>query len=307
MNAKLWQSRFREYMELRNWSERTIYAYTSEVRRFMRFLEERGIRMPNAINRDALEAYRAGLFEQQAAGHPVTVRTVAARLTAAKAFCRYLAHEQFILVDPGVDVELPRVPKLLPRPILTQAQVAALMETPDVGTPIGLRDRAALELLYATAIRNSELGALDCADIDLQARELRVRSGKGARERLVPLGEEAALWMDLYLRHGRDRLAGNIHETRVFVTWRGRPLTREDACRIVARAGEKTGLPRRITPHLIRHCCASHMLENGASVRHVQHLLGHECIESTVRYTHILIGDLREVHRRCHPRERRSV
>ncbi|MDI1252773.1 tyrosine-type recombinase/integrase [Thermomonas sp.] len=305
MNLKLWRSRFREYMEVRNWSPRTIQAYTGELRHLFDFLDERGIKAPNAITRDAMEAYRGWLFNQQTRGRNLKPRTVAARLTGAKAFCRFLAHEQFVLLDPGLDVELPRVPKLLPRPILTQDEVTSLLEATDVSTAIGMRDRAVLELFYSTALRNSELCDLHCADIDFEAHEVRVLGGKGSRQRVVPVGEEAALWLAMYLRRARPQLTSD-DEPRLFVTWRGRPLTRETAALVVTRAAEKAGV-KRITPHVLRHCCASHMLENGASVRHIQELLGHVSAESTIRYTHVMIDDLHEVHRRCHPREQRSA
>jgi site-specific recombinase XerD len=218
-------------------------------------------------------------------------------------FLRYLHEGRHILANPGFGVKLPRVPDKLPPPLPDEEQVVKLLEAPDVSTPVGVRDRAILELLYSSAMRNAELRALDVEHLDLVRAEVRIECGKGQKGRLLPLGESAARWLESYLRDGRPWLAREAETRALFLNGLGRRLSGELLADMVRERAEKARLPLKVTPHILRHCCATHMLARKAGLRHLQQLLGHASADSTRRYTRVEISDLREVHRRCHPRE----
>lgn len=303
MNTSAWRTRFEQYMTVRHWSPRTVEGYGEDLSRFFGFLEAEGITTVAAITPAVVEAYRIHLFYRTWKGRRLVANTQARGLSAVKAFARFLAEEQYVLTDPGQGVALPRLPRLLPRVLLTEDDVVQLLETPDVTTPLGLRDRAALEVLYGSAVRNSELRKLCLDDVSLRREELYIREGKGGKSRVVPLGEEACYWLGLWLDEGRPALVRPSTPQVVFLSWRGRGLTREGLSDLVVRNAQAAGLAEHVTPHLLRHCCATHMLARGAGLRHLQELLGHECAQTTQRYTRVDLSDLREVHRRCHPRE----
>lgn len=304
LNLELWRVRFREHLELRQCAARTVESYAGELRPLFAWLEGQGVEEPGAVTRDHLEGYRTHLFYLRTkAGEALSLQTQQARLTSVKAFFRFLLIDQYVLVDPAAALALPRVPRALPRALLTEGDVQNLLEAPDTATPLGLRDRAMLEVLYVTGIRNLELRGLRLDDVGLERAELRIARGKGNKSRMVPLGDEAVLWLDHFLREGRPQLVRDAAVRAVFLTWRGRPLTRETVAEIVLRCAVRAGLPP-VTPHQLRHCCATHMLRHGAGLRHLQELLGHASATTTQRYTRVELSDLRRVLRRCHPRER---
>ena len=306
MNVALWQHRWREYLSVRGYAQRTVDTYGAELKPFLGFLDSNGIAELSSVTRETLEAYRLHLFGLEGrTRRPLTLKTQAVRLGAVLSFFRFLYRERFLVVDPGREMELPRVPAALPPAVLTEAEVVRLVEAPPADTPAGLRDRAILEVLYSSGLRNSELSALTVDELDLERSQLRIVSGKGGKHRVVPLGEPAREAVEAYLRAGRPWLAKLPGQARVFVSARGRALTREALAVIVARAAVAAGLTQRVTPHLLRHACACHMLAHRASLRHIQELLGHASLNTTQRYTRLELSDLRKVHRRCHPRERR--
>ncbi|MGE0171115.1 tyrosine-type recombinase/integrase [Nocardioides sp.] len=302
MNVPLWLERFAEHLEMRNLSERTRESYRLEARAFLHFLADRAVDQPAAITRHEVEAYRVHLMRSRKPdGMPLTPATQSAKITGVQAFLRFLHQGHFVLVNPGRDLPRPRRPETLPRELLDEEQVLRLLEQPDTTRPLGLRDRAILEVLYSSAIRNTEMCLLTLEDLDLHRLELRIQHGKGRKPRVVPLGEPAAAWLEEYLRNGRPWLVREPN-TFVFLGWRGRGLSREDLAQAVRRQAEDAGLGR-VTPHVLRHCCATHMLRRQAGLRHLQKLLGHSSADTTQRYTRVEISDLREVHQRCHPRE----
>lgn len=303
MKVGLWCERFREHLQVLNRSQATVYGYGLEVQLFLGFLAERGLVDVAEISREEVNAYRLHLhYQRKPNGEPLAVSTQACKLSAVLSFLRYLYSEQFILSDPGKGVKLPKAPDLLPAALPTEEQVEQLLEIPDVETPLGLRDRAILEVLYSSALRNTELRELRLEDVDLHRLELRVRCGKGSKGRVLPLGEPAALWMEAYLVKSRPWLLRDDTEL-LFLNSLGRPLRRESLTDLVRLAAERAGLPMKVTPHTLRHCTATHMLARKAGLRQLQRLLGHANLSSTERYTRVEITDLREVFLRCHPRE----
>lgn len=305
LDLTLWQSRFGEYLQLRNFSPRTIQGYTTELRPLFDYLRECGVESLGAVGRDLVEGYRTHLFYAKTRrGQGLSLQTQCSRLQAVKAFFKFLARKQFVLVDAGALVELPRLPQRLPRVILTEAEVWALLGVPDILNPMGLRDRAALELLYGCGIRSTELCELELDALDFERKQVHVRLGKGQKDRMLPLGVEAEGWLRAYLHRGRPFLLARADEPRVFLSKSGGDLTRSDLAKVVRKTARAAGLQKQVSPHTLRHSCATHMLRHGAGLRHLQALLGHSSLNTTQRYTQLEITDLRRVLKRCHPRER---
>jgi integrase/recombinase XerD len=203
--------------------------------------------------------------------------------------------------NPASELELPRPETRLPVAGLTPAEVARLCAVPDLADPLGLRDRAMLETLYASGIRRAELARLECADVNLGRGTLTVRQGKGGKDRVVPLGARAAAWVARYLDEVRPRLMLEAREPGLFLTGYGEPFHPDVLTRMMTAWLKAAGLPGRGSCHLMRHTCATHMLENGADVRYIQQLLGHASLETTAIYTEVTINQLLAVHARCHP------
>jgi len=308
LDLALWQQRFREDLLMRNGSPVTARGYIYELARFFAFLEDERIDSLSDITRDVVEGYRRHIFYSRSQrGGPVSARTQSGRLSAVKAFLRYLARESYLLIDPGQGVDLPRGPRTLPRNIPNEQEVVRMVEAPNTATILGLRNRAILELLYASAIRNSELLALQVSDVRFDRTEVHVRLGKGAKDRILPIGQEAAHWILRYLREARPHLIGRPDETALFLSSKKNRLGTIGLIALVAAAGERAGIRQRMTPHALRHACATHMLERGAELRHLQEFLGHESPDPTQRYARVVISDLRAMHKRFHPRERRQT
>lgn len=304
MNLALWKTRFAEYLQVRQFSPRTVQTYAAELKPFFEFLEELAVPDLASVTRDVIEEYRTRLYYARHRGKKLCASTQALRLGAIKAFTRFLDRERFLLVDPGASVELPRAPRPSPPLLLSEDEVQLLLEAPDTRTRLGLRDRAILELLYGTGLRNTELRLLKLDELDLARREVRLLRGKGGKGRVIPLGDEAALWLERYLARSRPLLVRSSAETLVFLSERGLPMPRMTLGSVVRRAAQSAGMEKRVTVHLLRHCYATHMLKRGAGVRHVQVLLGHELLSTTQRYTQVEVSDLRVVVEQFHPRER---
>ncbi len=301
---KAQKQRFRQDLLMRGFSPRTADGYAAELVPLFEFLTERGVTQLPQVTRDDLESYRHHLFHGTFRGKRLGLGSQARRLAAVKSFFAFLTDQQALLVDPAAKLKRPRVPKTVPRVLLTEQETQSLMLGPDITTPLGIRNRAILELLYSTAIRNTELRSLELGEVDLERQELFVARGKGGKSRRLPLGEEAAAWLEDYLTSARPYLAGAASGDLVFLSSTGCRLDRGKLAELVRELAEDCGLEKSVTPHLLRHACATHMLRRGAGVRQLQVLLGHEDLSSTQRYTRIDIGDLHKVVTQYHPRER---
>jgi len=274
----------------------TLESYTRDIRQFCKYLNgwHAGESLL-AVRRGTIVAYM--IFMERSGK---SVATVARRLSALRCFYQWMHREGLVSEDPTVDLEAPRLQKKLPR-VMSVAEVERLLEQPDPSTPIGLRDRAMLELLYATGVRVSEIVYLDTQDVNWELSYIRCR-GKGGKERVVPFGSVAQLWLERYLRHARPRLARSGHDPALFLNHQGKRLTRQGFWKIVKKYARQAGISRAIAPHSLRHSFATHLLENGADLRAVQEMLGHADISTTQIYTHITRTRLREVYARAHPR-----
>lgn len=250
----------------------------------------------------SLEAAReSDLLGYIAARHGSTRATTAnRRLTVFRRFFRWALRERLVAADPTLKLLPARQPLRVPK-TLSEAQVESLLGAPDVASPLGLRDRAMLELMYASGLRVSELVGLRTVQLGLAEGVLRV-TGKGARERLVPFGEEARAWLERWIDSGRPTLLGARASDALFVTVRAAPMTRQMFWQLVKRHALHAGIAAPLTPHTLRHAFATHLLNHGADLRAVQMLLGHADIATTTIYTHVARERLRQLHARHHPR-----
>jgi integrase/recombinase XerD len=281
-------------------AKNTLAAYRSDLALFAAWLAPRGKGLADAAEVD-INDYLAHLHARPERIKPASQRRLH---SALKRFYRWLIERGRIAADPLLNVERPMRAERFPK-TLSEAQVEALLDAPDTGTPLGLRDRALLELLYATGLRVSELVGLKLFELSLQDGVVRTL-GKGAKERLVPLGEFAADWLRRYLAAARAELLKGRSSDHVFVTARARGsggMTRQMAWTLLKKYATLAGIPReRISPHVLRHAFATHLLNHGADLRAVQMLLGHADISTTQVYTHVARERLKQLHRQHHPR-----
>jgi integrase/recombinase XerD len=283
-------------------AEKTAKDLLRRARLFFGWLEERGTSLVEARTAD-LEAYQQHVCAlRQKDGTPYSIPEQTHRIASVKKLFRFLYRRGYVLSDPSGAVEYPRPEKRLPRGILTRDEARKLVEAPDTQTPLGLRDRAILEVFYGTGIRAGELAKLKTTDVDVEDRILRVVLGKGAKDRNVPLTRAAAEATEAYLVEGRPRLRGAMKARWLFLAVRGGRLYDSLLNEVVQGAAKKAGIEKHVTCHTLRHSVATHLLKGGADIRHIQALLGHACLSSTERYTHVEISDLTRVVKRAHPR-----
>jgi integrase/recombinase XerD len=298
--------KFIEYLKVNGFAERSIPGYAHNVKLFLDYLKSLGINNITAADRRVLADYQTKVYLETHRGKPLAPFTQQFRIVSLRAFYRYLLKAGAVLYDPTADLTLPQPPNQLPKGILSKKEIGDLFSSPDLETPLGVRDRAILELLYSTGIRASELCNLVLNDLNLCDRELRINQGKGRKDRIVPLGELACDFLEIYLREARPKLAAS-DQTLLFVSKSGRRLTRGSLEDLVQKHAQKAGLKKKLSPHSLRHTCATHLLKGKADIRQIQKLLGHSTIESTQVYTRVEITDLKQVLKRCHPRERREI
>jgi integrase/recombinase XerD len=273
----------------------TLASYRRDLKAFGRWLEKERARALSAAVAGDIEAYLAWRF-----AHHAQPRSAARYTSALKRCYRYLLRENLIAADPTLNLDSPKLPRALPK-TLTEADVERLLDSSDVDTPLGLRDRAMLETLYATGLRVSELVGLKLTAVNLNDGVLRV-TGKGNKDRLVPLGEEAVSWLQRYLAEARPALMGNALSDALFVTARGDGMTRQAFWYLIKRRAQAAGITRPLSPHTLRHAFATHLLNHGADLRVVQMLLGHSDISTTQIYTHVARERLKQLHASHHPR-----
>jgi integrase/recombinase XerD len=294
-----------EALLVAGYSADTVRGRRIALRRFIAWCDERGLADPREITKPILERYQRHLFHyRKPNGAPLAIGSQFGCLTPLRTWFKWLAQDASppwrILLNPAIDLPLPHLPRLLPRALLGVAEVEAILAAADPASPEGLRDRAMLEVLYSTGLRRTELANLRRYDADLARLVVFVREGKGRKDRVVPLGERAALWLDKYLVESRPRLLGGGSEV-LFVTDWGEPVSPEFVADAVRRAKERAGIAKPGATHLLRHACATHMLDNGADVRFIQAMLGHASLATTERYTHVAISKLQQVHAATHP------
>ena len=276
-------------------SRNTLESYRRDLRLFSAWLSaERGNTLLQAQRVDLLD-YLAYKYQRKA-----KPRSAARLLSSLKRFYRFLLRENRIQADPTLQVESPKLPRSLPK-ILTEEDVDSLLAAPNVETPLGLRDKSMLETLYASGLRVSELVTMKLAQLSQDMGVVRV-VGKGSKERLVPVGEEALTWIRRYMDNARPEILAGRQVDALFVTLRGASMTRQAFWYLVRRYAEQAGIRKGISPHTLRHAFATHLLNHGADLRVVQMLLGHADISTTQIYTHVARERLKQLHAKHHPR-----
>lgn len=288
----------------KDYAARTVDTYGPHLATFRVWADEHQITDCRDIDVEILRAYQGDVATRVSQyNRPLSLSTQAALLGVVKGFCAFLAARNVLLMNPALNLELPRTRRHgLPHGLPTPAEVARIIEVPDTRTATGLRDRAVLEVLYSTAIRSAELRALRVYDVDLGEGTLTIFHGKGRKDRVVPLSRKARYWLEAYLTRVRPLWARAKTAPILFLTTCGNPINGRNLNTMLKKAARKARVNKRVTAHTYRHACASHMLKNGADIRYIQKLLGHRSLLSTQIYTHLEIQDLKRIHRKCHPR-----
>jgi len=276
-------------------SRNTIEAYHRDLTRFLFYLKGKGIEDPAKVEKLDIQAFLLALKRDR-----LSARTIARNLVALRTFFRYLIEEALLKKNPVEELESPRLARKLPE-ILSPAEVERLLQQPESQTLLGGRDRAMLEVLYAGGMRVSELVKLTLNQVNLEGGYI-LLYGKGSKERVVPIGQEALKWVIRYLNTIRPSLLKGKESPYLFVNRSGKPLSRQRFWQTLQVYGRRAGIGKKITPHLLRHSFASHLLEGGADLRSVQVMLGHSDISTTQIYTHVTGERLKKIHQRYHPR-----
>ena len=283
-----------------------LSPYTAGIRgraldAFIRWADERGLGRPQDVTRPILQRYQRFLFHyRKSDGAPLAYSTQATLLNPVRAFFKWLTVENHLLYNPAADLEVPRVPRQLPKVLLTVADVEKVLAQPDVTTPMGLRNRAMLETLYSTGIRRLELARLKLYDVDTERGTVMVRQGKGRKDRVVPIGERACRWIDRYVAEVRPQLVREPDEAWLYVTDYGEAFEKNRLGDMVKRYMRLAGFEHGAC-HAFRHAMATHMLEAGCDIRYIQAMLGHSELSTTEIYTQVSIGKLKEIHAATHP------
>ena len=277
-------------------SRNTLESYRRDLSKFADWLRvQRSVQILETTHAD-IQGFLAHLFTQQKAKATSASRAI----SSLKRLFRYLLRQNKITIDPTLQIATPKLPRTLPKS-LTEEDVELLLNTPDVNTPLGMRDRTMFEVLYATGLRVSELVSLSVAQVSLDMGVVRVM-GKGSKERLVPLGEEALDWLQKYLKEMRPVLLSSRLSDAMFVTQRGEAMTRQMFWYLIKKHAKHGGIHKPLSPHTLRHAFATHLLNHGADLRVVQMLLGHSDISTTQIYTHVARERLKALHAKHHPR-----
>lgn len=301
-----WDARLDQYSEalrVRAFSEITIRMARCYVGQLARWCEERGVLRPSEVTRNILERYQRHVFYMV---NPRTQKHYAlagqlSRLSAIRAFFKWLVRQHLVLYNAAADIELPRPDRTIPRRVLSAQEADKVLTQPDTRTLEGLRDRAILETFYSSGVRRSELLNLDVDDVDLERGVAVIRLGKGRKDRMVPLGARACEWIRLYVYEGRLRLVSGRTGKELFLTRLGARMSKTFVTHMVKTYLESSGVGKGGACHLFRHTCATLMLEGGADIRYIQVLLGHSSLDSTQIYTRVAITKLKEIHTLTHP------
>ena len=276
-------------------SSNTVAAYQRDLAKFNMFVQKRKLTV-ESVSRDDLVDFLAGLYREK-----LESRTVARQLVSLRNFFRFAQIQELITVDPSLNLESPKIRRTLPG-YLKLEEVDRLLTQPDAKTALGLRDRAMLEVLYSTGLRVSELIGLRVTDLDAKVGCIRC-IGKGDKERIVPAGRKALSLVEKYLRDARPKLLGKgVSSQSLFVNRNGNSLSRVGVWKILSAYGRRAGLRVALTPHMLRHSFATHLLERGADLRSVQLMLGHADISTTQIYTHVVEERLKQIYKAHHPR-----
>jgi len=295
--------RYLDWMRVMNFCATTLRARTSQLNAFAAWCGARGLTQPRQTTKTIIELYQRHIAGARSNGARVRLSTCAqlGRLSAVRGFFKWLARKRKIRFSPAADIDLPRMEQRLPKNVLSHGQIERILSLPDVTCPLGLRDRAMLETFYSTGLRRSELTAVSLDELFPERGLLIVNQGKGKKDRVVPIGTRALLWIDRYLSKARPLLVGRKKREKLFVSVRGEAISPTAVSIMVRDYLNQAGIRTRGACHMFRHSMATAMLENGADIRYIQEMLGHADLKTTQIYTHVNPHKLREVHATTHP------
>ena len=294
-------------LAVRNYSPQTIESQTKQLRYFNQFCGSQHINIINEVTRDIVGSYQSQLHGyRKKDGAPLAVSTQKQWLGAVKVFFVWLIRKGNLLANPASDLEMPRKEHRLPRVILSQAEVEMVISVPDITKRFGLRDRAILEVFYSTGVRRSEICNLNLTDIDFDREIVCIRLGKGRKDRFVPIGKRALMWVERYLVKSRPFLGAIQSKESLFVGMQGRRVNPARLASHVHRIVLRAGIGKTGSCHLFRHAFATVLLENGCDLSHIQAMLGHAKLETTAIYIHLNMRDLKAAHRKFHPTSQNS-
>jgi integrase/recombinase XerD len=292
-------------LKVRNLSRRTIAATAWKLNKFFDYLKDQDIQQVDRITAQTIRDYQMRLYQSiNQKGRPNTVAYQNGLLATAKQFLRFCKDNDYIVSDPGRNVAYAKEPKRLPRGVLTPAQARKIIHAADTTTVLGYRDRTIMEVLYSSGIRKSELNNLTLADVDYHDGFLRIIQGKGRKDRIVPIGRIACRYLENYIKSVRTELITDPYNQHLFLTMRGKRFSKNVVWELIKKYARKAKIKKKVCPHTFRHSCATAMLKNRADIVTIQRLLGHSSLDSTQVYTLLSITDLKNVHKRCHPREK---
>lgn len=285
-------------------SRHTIRGAKSALKQIAVFLEGIEVREVAELDQDRLMRYREDLaWRLTPKGTPLGVRSQLEQLGHLSAFCRFLVAQSWLLASPAAAIPRPRKPSRMPSAIMDIKEVERVMTQPDMRTPRGFRDRVILEVLYSTALRREEIANLLITDVDTEGGYVFVREGKGAKDRVTPLGQSVCDLVKSYLAGVRAEWINAAKDHHLFLNRWGKGMEPNAVWHVVRKYVKLAGLEKAISTHTFRHSCATHMLRNGAPIRQLQEMLGHASLETTQLYTRVTINDLHAMHKRFHPRE----
>jgi len=298
-------ARYLQNLAVRNYTADTIEGRKDALKVFLLWANERDLTEPNSITKPILESYQRHLWRwKKHNGKPLGISTQRGRLSTVKDFFAYLVKSNHIPANPASELEMPRSEKRLPKEPLGLEQIKSILGVPDISDPLGIRDRAMLELFYSAGLRRSELAKLHLEDLNRERQTLQIRQGKHHKDRVVPVGNRALHWLERYLEESRPKLLLQPNEKALFLSSYGEAFNPDVLSRMVTQFIKKAEIERPGSCHLLRHTCATHMLEGGADIRFIQQLLGHEKLETTAIYTQVSIEQLKAVHAQTHPAEK---
>jgi len=306
MEIKALITQYLKYLQTIGRAFYTCKSAKSCLKDFVRFLDSEKILNIEELSQEIMEEYQQDLaFRISQRGSLLNQRSQEKLLLTALSFARYLKEKDYLVSDPGEHIKRPKQARCLPKIILSSAEVRKLVQTPDTKTPLGYRNRIMLEILYDTAMRRSELSNLKINDLDLESGYAVIRAGKGDKDRVVPLSKRVCELVKNYLLFIRPVLLQSAEDQgHLILNYTGHSMDPNSVWRTVHNCVKESGIKKNISTHTFRHTCATHMLRNGAPIRHLQEMLGHASLESTQLYTHVTINDLKAVHSKYHPSER---
>lgn len=297
-----WTMRFLEHLRTHAYSERTVENRLTYLSFFIRWADARSLVYPQEVTRPALERYQRHLFHlRKPDGKPLSFRSQRCRLVAIRALFSWLTRQNVLLANPASELELPKMEKRLPRNVLTATEAEQVLAVPDVNDPIGLRDRAVLEVFHSCGLRRNEMCRLRVVEVDFERRTVFIAEGKGRKDRMIPIGERALAWVLKYLDEVRPGLVLGDDDGTLFLTGEGLSITPNRMTQMVRDYVTASGVHKTGSCHVFRHTMATLMLEGGADIRFIQQMLGHASLETTQIYTQVSIRQLMMIHAATHP------